>query len=46
MSSYSSSLLFDAAMAERDAERSGFLSEGARGALERSRDGLYARFVL
>ena len=45
MSSYSSSLLFVAAMAERDSERTGLLSQGSRGTLERSRDGAYARFV-
>jgi len=45
MSSYSSSLLFGAAMTEWDSERTGLLSEGTRGTLERSRDGFYARFV-
>jgi len=39
------SLLFGAAMAERDSERTGLLSQGTRGALERSRDGFYASFV-
>ena len=41
----SSSLLFGAAMAKRDSEHTGLLSQGTRGALQRSRDGFYARFV-
>lgn len=32
-------------MAERDSERTGLLSEGTRGTLERSRDGFDGRFV-
>jgi len=40
-----SSLLFGAAMAERNSERTGLLSQGTRGTLERSRDGFYARPV-
>jgi hypothetical protein len=39
MTGYSRSLLFGAAMAEWDSKRTGFLSEGTRGTLERSRDG-------
>jgi hypothetical protein len=42
---FSGSLLFGATMAERDSEQPGFLSEGTRGTLERSRDGLDGRFV-
>jgi hypothetical protein len=45
MSSDSSALLFGAAMAERDSQRTGLLSQGTRGTLERSREGSYARFV-
>jgi hypothetical protein len=41
----SSSLLFGAAMAERDSEHTSLLSQGTRGTLERSRDGFYARLV-
>ena len=40
-----SSLLFGAAMAERNSERTGLLSQGTRGTLECSRDGFYARPV-
>ncbi len=43
--SYSRSLFFGAAMAERDSERTGLLSEGTRRTLERSRDGFDGRFV-
>jgi hypothetical protein len=43
--SYSRSLLFGAAMAERNSECTGFLSQGTRGTLERSRDGFDARFI-
>ena len=32
-------------MTEWDSERTGLLSQSARGALERSRDGFYGRFV-
>jgi hypothetical protein len=38
-------LLFGAAMAERNSECTGLLSQGTRGTLERSRDGFDARFV-
>jgi hypothetical protein len=41
----SGSLLFGAAMSERDSERTRLLSQSTRGTLERSRDGFYARFV-
>jgi hypothetical protein len=40
-----SSLLFGAAMAEWNSERTGLLSQGTWGTLERSRDGFYARPV-
>ena len=45
LQSYSSSFPFGAPMAERDSKRTGFLSQGTRGTLERSRDGLYTRLV-
>jgi hypothetical protein len=38
-----SALLFGATMAEGNSERTGLLSQGTRGTLERSRDGFYAR---
>jgi len=40
-----SALLFGATMAEGNSERTGLLSQGTRGTLERSRDGFYARPV-
>ena len=45
MTGYSRSLLFGAAMAERDSEHTSLLSQGTRGTLERSRDGFDARFI-
>ena len=38
------SLLFGAAMAERDSQHTGLLSQGTRCTPERSRDGFYASF--
>ena len=40
-----SARLFGATMAEGNSERTGLLSQGTRGTLERSRDGFYARPV-